>query len=196
MDQRILDQDKVTGKSTKEISVTHITIRQSISILLLKLILIEFLAALGVILFHSFFTQQALIDISSINATVNLFNVPLFLTIVAAKIFLMIFVVMQWVEEQYEITTKELIHRTGFIFRKEESYNLEHLGSIELQQNFLGKVLNYGTVQIYNWATEKEVSLYLIHNPVKYYSILKILVPEADRGKKVVREHVLEPEEN
>lgn len=181
--------------ATRQLVVTHVTIRQSISVLLLRLIVVELIAALGIILLHIVLLSPSLPDlVKSIRATL-IFNVPLFLVLVLIKTILMGSIIIQWLEEYYEITPEEVIYKRGLIFKKEETNILEHLGSLEIKQTFLGKIFNYGSLKLYNWAMEKEVYLYLIHNPMKYYSILQALLPEADEKKQIVREHILEPEE-
>lgn len=107
----------------------------------------------------------------------------------------MIFIIIQWLNQYYEITPKEIIFKRGFIFKKEERNTLDHLGSIEVDQGLLGRIFNFGTIKLFNWATEKNFPLYLIHNPMKYHFILQTLLPEADKKKKVFREHLIEPEE-
>lgn len=59
-----------------------------------------------------------------------------------------------------------------------------HLGKVSLEQNLLGRLLNYGNVKVFNWALEKEITLYLIHNPMKTIRVLQDLLPEADEENK------------
>lgn len=190
--EKMLAVEKEGNES--KIVVTHVTIRQSISFLVLKLILLEAFAAGAVIAFHSLFLSTTIADVvSNINGTFTVFNVFIFLILVIIKTAFVVFIILQWLNEYYEITPKEVIHKSGLIFRREERHTLNHLGSIELEQNLFGKVFNYGTIKLYNWTIEKYVTLYLIHNPLKYHHILQTLLPDADKGKSVVREHIIEP---
>lgn len=193
-------QEKILGiindNQDRKIVVTHVTIRQSISVLLLRLVLLEILAATGVVLFHTLIISTNITDIAhNLNSDFNVFSVPVFLLFVLIKTFLMIFVIFQWLEEYYEITPNEVIYRRGLIFRKEEQNRLEHLGSLEINQSLLGRIFNFGTIKLFNMTSKKDVLLYLIHNPMKYHHILQTLLPESDKGKRVFREHLLEPEE-
>jgi membrane protein YdbS with pleckstrin-like domain len=193
-------QEKMLGvvndNQSKRIIVTHVTIRQSISLLLFRLVVLEVIAAVGVIFFHSLFVSTNIADIA--NHTVpnfTVFNTPVFILFVLLKTCIMIFIVIQWLNEYHEITPKEIIYRKGLLFKREERNTLEHLGSLEIDQGLLGRIFNYGTIKLFNWATEKDIDLYLIHNPMKYHHILQTLLPDSDRGKRVFREHILEPEE-
>jgi hypothetical protein len=103
----------------------------------------------------------------------------------------MVFVITQWVNEYYEITPKEVIHKTGFFLKKEEKHMLEHLGKLEIEQGLLGRIFNFGTLKLNNWALGKDAILYLIHNPMKYHYILETLLPNADEQKQILREHMV-----
>lgn len=175
-----------------EIVVTHVTIRQSIFFLILKLMLIEMIAGLFIIGFHTLLFTTDIVQ--SVFIDTQVFNIPFFIILVLLKTYLMIVVTIMWIEEYYEITPKEVIHKNGFIFKVEERHKLSHIGSVTLDQGFLGRVFNYGTLRLYNWTQEKNIYLYLIHNPRKYHHILETILPEADEGKHVFREHVIEEE--
>lgn len=107
----------------------------------------------------------------------------------------MISIIINWLEEYYEITPDEVIHKRGLFFKKEERYPLEHIRSIGLSQGILGRIFNYGTLTLHNWLKDRYIYLYLIHSPTKYHQILQSLILEADKEKQVFREHLLEPKD-
>lgn len=186
----IIDSNKV-----RKIAVTHVTIRQSISILLLRLVVLEALAASGVIIFHSLIISTNVSDlVSNASPYLTIFNIPIFLLLIILKTLLMIYIILQWLYEYYEITPREVIHRKGLFFKKEEFNVFKHLSSLEIDQGILGKLFNCGTIKLFNWTTEKNIYLYLIHNPMKYHFILQTLLPEADQSKQLIRENLIEPE--
>ena len=185
----VTDVDKV-----RKIVISHVTIRQSISFLVLKLLVIEALAAVSIIIFHSVLLKTNIKEI--IGEDLLIFNIPLFIILVLIKTFFTIFIIIQWLNEYYEITTKEVVYRKGLIFKKEDRHLFEHIGSVKLEQGIFGRIFNFGTIRLFNWTREKNMYMYLIHNPSKYINILEELLPEADKEKKVFREHVLEPEED
>ena len=69
------------------------------------------------------------------------------------------------------------------------------MGSITLEQGLLGRIFNFGSLKLFDWALEENIHIYLIHSPLKYHHILETLVPEADREKNVFRERVIDEEE-
>lgn len=185
---------RTTGdREKREIVVTHVTIRQSIFFLHLRIVTLEIITALIILSFHTvIMTAQSR---NLIEEGLVAFNIPVFLILVAVKLFLVIFVIVQWLNEYYEITPSEVRFRKGLIFKREEKSKMEHIGSVKLEQGIFGRIFNFGTIKLFNWTTEKDVLLYLIHNPLKYQKILEDLLPEADKEKRVVREHILEEEE-
>lgn len=192
-------KEKLMGVKKEEngehnIYVTHITIRQSIFFLHLRLVLIEILAAFGLIVFLTLALSTEVKQ--RIGSDIIVFNIPIFLVLVAIKLATIIYVIIDWLNEYYEITPKEMIFKKGLLFKTEQRTLMGHIGSVNLDQGILGRIFNFGTLKLFNWTNEKYVYLYLIHNPTKYMNILEKLLPEADREKKVFREHILEPDDN
>ena len=179
-------------KGERTIAVEHLTIRQSIFFLVLRLFTIEVLAAFAVIALH--FLLEEASNRMEFDTSV-LFNIPVYLALVIIKMLLTIYIVVQWVNEYYEIYPSEILHKKGFLVKQEERHLIEHIGSIKIEQGFLGRVFNFGTIKLFNWTTEKDILLYLIHNPRKYEHILEELAPEADKGKSMLREHLVEEED-
>lgn len=179
----------IREKDDARITVTHVTIRQSIFFLVLKLLFLEGVAIVGIVSFHIFLFTS--LQTAQVSQTIQELNIPLFLSMVFFKTVLTIYIIIEWLEEYYEITPKEVIHKKGLLFRKEERYSLKHLERMRLEQGILGKIFNYGSLSMYNWVLGKDIQLYLIHNPLKYHSILETLLPEADEQKDIFREHLL-----
>ncbi len=177
-----------SDKGSSSIQVSHVTIRQSIFFLHLRLVLLEGLAAIGLILFLSLVFSPEVKE--TIGDGVIVFNVPFFLLIVLAKILVTIYVIVSWLNRYYEINPTEITDKKGLIFVNEKRFLLEHIGAIDVEQGIFGRIFNFGTLKLFNWATEKEEFLYQIHNPLKYYAVLKNLLPEADKGKSLLRENL------
>ncbi len=175
-----------------QIVVSHITIRQSIFFLHLRLVALEAISALGLIIFlFIVFSRNLPGDFEQM---IIEFNIPLFVILASVKLGFMIFIIVSWLNEYYEITPKEIIHRKGLLIKKEERHLLKHIGEVTVEQGIFGRIFNFGTLKLYNWANEKNVYLYLIHNPLKYEHILEEITPDADKGKKLLREHLVEEE--
>lgn len=192
---------KVAGKmigiigegGEEKIYVSHVTVRQSIFLLLLKLVTLEAMATGAVVFAYLFMSSTETIS-ETFGANYGLYSILLFLIFIAGKMFVVIFVIIWWLYDYYEITPKEIRHKRGLFFVREERHTLAHLGSVNIDQDIFGRVFNYGSLNLFNWVLEKDATLYLIHNPMKYLQILKNLIPESDEARRVLREHIVEKE--
>ncbi len=179
----------------RKILVSHINIRQSISLLLLRLIVLELIAMFLVIFFYSFLGHTDFME-RVFGDKAGLYDMILFLVFTVGKMFLIMFVIMQWLNEYYEVNPKEIIHRRGVFFKVEERNRLDHLGLVGIDQGILGRLFNYGSLTLFNWTLEKHTVLYLIHNPMKYLKILQSLLPSVDQEKHLVGKNIAEDDKS
>lgn len=181
------------AQEKKTLEVTHVNIRQSISFLLLKLIVIDLLAAIFVIIFFSaIFASQLTIEFKT---EVVSFNQIYFALLFVFKTFLTLFVVLQWLNEYYEIRPDRIIHRKGVIWRHEYIHEFSDIKSLKFRQGIFGRIFNYGSLSFFDWKEDKHKSIYLIHNPQRYFKILQDLVPRAEVEKETIREKMFEEDE-
>lgn len=175
-----------------QISVTHIEIHQSVWLLLFRLMLLEVLAASLLLLWFRLANMPEFTTL----ALNLLFSAPLFLLLVGIKLLIMSSIVLQWLSNYYHLSLSEISHRKGLLIKQEEAHNLDHLSSLDFKQNFIGKLFNFGTLELYNWTLEKYFLLYDIHNPQKYYFILKKLIPAANHVRELPREKMIDEDES
>lgn len=177
-------------KKSETISVTHVNVRISIVFLLFKLVLLDMLAAVLAMLFFGALSFAQLPD------EVRLFifsqNIAFFVMLAIVKIILTVFLVMQWLNEYYEITPTKIYYRRGIIWRKEDVYEFKSIRSIGLKQGIIGRIFSFGTLNFYSRSVYKYYYLNDIHNPLRYLDILHRLLPDVDVEKEVIREHVRE----
>lgn len=180
----------------EKIVVTHVNVRQSIVFLFTKLIALDILATFVALVFFSPLAVPLPIEMKTQLISYNIWYFGLLLFV---KILLTLFVVLEWLNEYYEITPTKIAHRRGIIWRKEDSYDISgeksaKITAIGIQQGVLGRVFNYGTLFFYDRGVYKYYYLYYIHNPLRYLEILHKLLPNADIEKDVIREHVRDKE--
>lgn len=176
-----------------KILVTHINIRQSIFFLILRLIVLDIIAVFFILVFFSSLSVPFVSD--ALKLKVIGYNMPFFLVLGLIKFFVTLFVVLQWLSTYYEIWPNSIIHKKGIVWKKEEKFPFGHIRLIKIEQGILGKLLTYGTLSLYDYSLRRYASLYLIHNPIKYFHILDGLVPKAEKEKEILREHVIDREE-
>lgn len=175
-----------TFNKADKIYVGHINIRQSIFFLMLKLIILDVMAAFLAIVYFIFASNKLTLDVAG--NIISSHGLTFFLTLFIAKITLSIYAILEWINEYYEIWPNLVIHKRGFIFKHEERHPYTHIKSIKVEQGFLGKNFGFGTITFYDWYLEKYTFLYLIHNPLKYFNIIENLIPRTEEEKLLFQE--------
>lgn len=178
----------------KKIYVTHVNIRLSISLLLLKLIAVEGMA--GVMLALSQIALFLYVTNVQTFHTIIGFGIPAIIILVTVKTLITLFVILQWLNEYYEISASFIQYRRGLIFRKLDNYPTEDIKFIEVQQGLFGRMFNFGTITLMNIRRVKYVEMYLIHNPLRYAQVIEEVVPHLVERKNVIRRHYHEARDN
>lgn len=174
--------EEIETKDNK-ILVSHFNVRQSISILVLRLVLIDIISA---IFFLAIFSS----DISFIlEEVLKSYKILAFLLLVVFKVGLTIFSVLQWLNEYWEITTEKVIHRRGVIYKTEQTFSLDRAREIKVEQGFLGELLNFGTIVLFDIRLNRNMNLYLIHNPRRYLKIFEGIIPDLEEEKDIALKH-------
>lgn len=72
----------------------------------------------------------------------------------------------RWLSE-FVITNRRIIIKTGFIARETFEMNLSKIESVNVDQSFLGRILNYGSITIIGSGGTKE-SFHKISRPMAF----------------------------
>lgn len=162
-----------------------VTIRQSIFFLVWKLVVVDLLLI----------TTYAIADLpililSDTNPDMGLilsedwFGLTTLLILTTIEMFVIIYIVLKWANENYEIRENDIIHRRGIIKIKEDMYSMRNFTAISLIQTIPGRIFRYGNVKLYNPALNHSLTLLRISNPEKYNELLSEKLPKA--GENIV----------
>ncbi|MDO8619281.1 MAG: PH domain-containing protein [Candidatus Daviesbacteria bacterium] len=174
------------------IHMTNLNIRVSISVLVMRLIAVDLLAAFLLGLFYySLVRGQEITNLALLDS--SLFMIT-FIVLGILKILTTIYIILQWLNEYYEITKDAIVHKSGIIFRKVEHYNLANVRTMTITSGILGQMLNYGTITLFDLRMQKYLDMYLIHNPKRYIKVLEQLRPNIEFKKEYNR--FIDGEEN
>lgn len=173
----------------RKILVSHFNIRQSISILLIKLVLVDLISAVFFILIFSSGLPLYLIDAVG---DVQFFG---FLALVIFKVGFTIFLVLQWLNEYWEITPEKVVHRKGIIYKSERTLSLEWVREVKVSQGFLGELCNFGTINIFDMRLQRNMDMYMVHNPRRYLKILESVIPDLEEEKDIAGKHLTREED-
>jgi uncharacterized membrane protein YdbT with pleckstrin-like domain len=110
---------------------------------------------------------------SSQNNFLNIGGIIYFSLISLFELFLVLQVVLNWTNEEYEIREGSVIHRKGIFRLREEIFTLRNLASSRISQNFFGKLFNFGTITLSSPLLKQDVYLINIHDPKKIITSLE-----------------------
>ena len=82
-------------------------------------------------------------------------------------------IILKWYFEYIEITRSAIIKHKGILSKKEETFACNFIETITLNQDFLGMVFNYGTLELFDPALKKPIYLFNIASPKKYSEVIK-----------------------
>lgn len=97
------------------------------------------------------------------------------------KIIFMIVTALEWIHFTYEITGKEIISRYGILNHKEKIFLCTYVQEVMYIQSIMGKIFNYGTIELHNPTLEEVIYLDSIPNPKKHADIIKATLPLAEK---------------
>lgn len=160
------------------ITLAHLNIRQSITILLARLITIDVVVA--VILVGLYWLFTTIEDYLGINSWHTFIFLTSFILAGIFKISITIWIVLLWLNEYYEITDEYILHKRGIIFRHSQEYRIEQIRRIEVEDSLLGEIFNFSTITLYDIRLNKTLQMYLIHNPRRYVKVLQSLKPNIE----------------
>lgn len=101
----------------------------------------------------------------------------------------LLFAVLNWSKTVYILEPKHIITKTGIFFTAEERYNMQAMQTIEVKQGLPGKILNYGTIRLYNPELEKQITLSNISNPYAEANFIKESCPSVNLVHGIAKNH-------
>lgn len=178
----------------QRIALTYLNIRQSIAILLAKLILTDLIVSMIIVGLYFLLVLGQLFNLF-VSTDPYLFLIS-FGLIGIIKILISSYVVLKWLNEYYEITPESIVHKSGLIFRKIEQYQLANVRAMTIEDSLLGEIFDYATITLYDMRLNKYLDMYLIHNPGRYAKVLQTLKPTIEIKNDRIRLPLLPKEED
>ncbi len=97
----------------------------------------------------------------------------IFLAINTLKLFFIIFVSVKWITTIYEIREGEIKFRQGLIAYSQKVYLCKHIQEVICKQGFIGKIFNFGSIELYDPTLTNNLNIDCVQNPSKYADIIK-----------------------
>lgn len=77
-------------------------------------------------------------------------------------------IILNWMNERYVITTRRVMEVKGIINKHVRDSALEKVNDVELDQSFLGRILNWGTVEIITGSDIGVNEFHRISSPLRF----------------------------
>ena len=97
-------------------------------------------------------------------------------TQILVKAGIMFYLVMNWMSNTYILNSKHVVKKHGIFSNGEEIYRFDTVRSISIQQSFMGKFFNYGSILLKTSASggyQGDIEISEIDNPKNYEEQLK-----------------------
>lgn len=163
-----------------------ITIRRSVTLFVIRIILLELIfeviyLAWRTIIHYLPIPLEAVVTLNGISLIIFLILVTLIQNI------LLIFIALNWVNDYYEIRQDEVAHIKGIFSRTSEAYPFHDIQSITIHQGFIGRLLNYGDINLYIPTLGHNLHFREVSSPQRFVELVKNINPTTERGKYIFR---------
>jgi uncharacterized membrane protein YdbT with pleckstrin-like domain len=81
-----------------------------------------------------------------------------------------VLLVREWFQRfttEIAVTSRRIIHKRGFIWRQTKEIALDKVESVDVDQSILGRLLDYGTIEVHGTGTATE-PLSMIAAPIEF----------------------------
>ncbi len=115
------------------------------------------------------------------------FTTGVFIIVSLIQIFLLILIVVRWINEYYELQKDEIIVWKGVITKKGQSYPYTNIQSITVNQSLLGRVVGFGTVILYIPALGQDLVFHEVPSPYSFTELIKSRLPKIDSQRFIFK---------
>lgn len=161
------------GGPARDAPARKIVLKESTALIVARLVITEAIFGLLFFLISILFYYLS----SYIN---TVFLSSLYLIILAGGLLInvavAISIVLKWNSEYTEVSGDGVVKHSGILHRKEQKYACNFIEGAKLDQSFLGLLLNYGTIELYDPALKEQVYLLNIANPKSSSKIIQDIV--------------------
>lgn len=181
----LLNMNNETIENT-QVKIPAITIRKSIAPLIFRLVANELLFE-GIYLGWRFILDLLPVTLETY-LLLNFITLILFLVLITIlQTGILVWLLLSWANDYYEIRPVELVHKQGILSKRADTYSYSHIQTIKINQGLLGRIFNYGGVEIYIPTLGYNLNFNEIPNPTEFVELIKNANPEIKEGAFLLR---------
>jgi uncharacterized membrane protein YdbT with pleckstrin-like domain len=171
--------DQLLGKGEKRLHVARQHLFVLIANILAELALIAVLVAAGVASNWAFSTNTTPL-IGSLTASNLILLLCVFISLIVMISGFMDY--LRWTTEQYVITDRRVIQVRGIFNKRVIDSSLEKINDVELRQTLIGRMMNFGTVEILTASDEGINVMDRIEGPLEFKKAMLDAKHNHERG--------------
>lgn len=160
-------------------------IRRSFTLLILRIIAVELLLECIYVIW------RLGIDYLPVDTAMKIglhgLTTAVFMVVTIMQIIFLIVTVSRWLNEYYELQEDEIIQWTGVLTKKGKSYPYTNIQSITVQQGWFGRLLKYGTVNLYVPALGHDLVFSEVPEPYAFIELVKQYMPKGNDSRFLFR---------
>lgn len=162
----------------------NLIIRKSAAVMFIRLIMFELLAGILYVLLRMGLRYLDIqLDTEFSLTPLALVKSLFFMTV---EIGVAGFVILQWINNYYILTSNEIKYITGIVSKKEMNYSLKNIQSVSFEQGLIGRILNYGSVKIFSPALQQELFLNEVPYPSQVVDNIKDVLEESNNKAQFI----------
>lgn len=174
IDVRLKSKNNKTSPETplenKEKEQYKLIFRESLVLIVLRILLAELLFTVVLILSSSVFSLLGRYVEVFNNLSLNLI---VLLSLLLVNVIIVVFIVLKWQSEYAELARGALTKHTGILNKREQKYACNFVEVITMNQSALGMIFDYGTIELYDPAIKEQIYLVNIASPRKYRELIE-----------------------
>lgn len=111
-------------------------------------------------------------------------SIVLYLLVILVQLAAITYIVIEWSNNLFIVKDNEIVHRRGVFSFKEDSYSLRNVEAFMLDQTFIGRILNFGTIHFYSPVLKQEYYIENVGSPSKLKENIENMVSSHKSGNK------------
>ena len=133
---------------------------------------------------HIYARPEDSISIISINSIINHYDLITYFLLLLIQVIISFIIIIKWYTDYWILQKQNIIYKTGIFFVNKTYYKIENIEFVSLNQTMLGKLFDYGTIELINPLLKENIYLTNIGHP---NLVLQVLLHRKERDKIIVK---------
>lgn len=104
------------------------------------------------------------------------------------NIFMLVVLILDWYNRTYIIRGKDIMIKQGVFSLQEKLIQYDNMEQINVYQSLLGRLLDFGSIRLYNPLLKTDTYLTNVPNPSKHAHTIQESVPKSSDQKIIVQQ--------